>query len=106
MVSISGAAKKNEYYRPFGHLVIIPIENILMVFSGLLIVLMVILLILKGYRKKKAQHQFQNRISGIKYQFNLIKGDALVDEDDDWLEYRRKQDSNHYNNYLGMNKKY
>lgn len=106
MVSITGAAKKIDYYFPLGRLAIIPIENILIAFGGILIVLIALLLILRGHRKKKIQQQFQNRISGIKHQFHLIKDAALVEEDDDWLEYRRKQDSEHFNNYLGMNKKY
>ncbi len=106
MVSISGAAKKIDYYIPLGYLAITPIEYILIAVGGFLILFMALLLILRGYRKKKTQFKFQNRISGIKHQFNAIKDEALVYEDDDWLEYRRKQDSEHYNNYLGMNKKY
>jgi hypothetical protein len=59
VVSISGAAKKIDYYIPSGHLAIIPIENILIAFGGILILLMALLLILRGYKKKKTQYQFR-----------------------------------------------
>ena len=85
--------------------VILPAEDIILALGGTVIVLATILIILKGHRKKKSAEKLDKRVTGIKRQFNEIKGESINYVEDDWLEMRLKDDSDKYKRQLGMNKK-
>ncbi len=88
--------QRKVYLTVIGLSVIIPVEGVLLGFGGFLMVLVALLMILKGHRKKKSEEKLEVRISGIKKQFNDIKNESVADEEDDWLEKRLKEDSDQY----------
>jgi hypothetical protein len=85
--------------------VIPPVDGIILALGGIVIIFAASLIIIKTVRRKRSQHRLDERVSGIKSQFNNIKDESISYGDDDWLEMRLKEDSDKYKHQLTMNKK-
>jgi hypothetical protein len=58
----------------------------------------------KAARNKRSEHKLEKRVVDIKNQFNLIKDESVSYGDDDWIELRLTEDSDKYEQQLGINK--